>query len=47
MSRGFIYNDEQNEVVSEAKAVLKESLDNTDIKGMDKVALSYSLNNQR
>ena len=36
MSRGFIYNDEQNEVVSEAKLFLKEALDNTDLKGMDK-----------
>ena len=36
MSRGFVYNDEQNEVVSEAKLFLKEALENTDLKEMDK-----------
>ena len=39
MSRGFVYNDEQNEVVSEARLFLKEALEMNDITGMDKTAI--------
>lgn len=46
ISRGFIYNDEQNEVVSEAKEFLFNSLAGLDIKTMDKQVLKVTVRKQ-
>lgn len=46
ISRGFIYNDEQNEVVSEAKEFLFNSLAGLDTKAMDKQVLKVTVRKQ-
>ena len=39
LTRGFIYNDEQNEVIGEARKFVFESLQNSGIKAMDRAEI--------
>jgi len=43
LSRGFIYNEEQNEVIHEARKVLFEALQNENLKKLDKVTIKTNV----